>query len=325
MLFKQAFRVLSPGGERGRLSILIFHRVLAYSDPIRNWDLDAHEFDRAIGWLKKWFTILSLDEAIIRLGDGSLPAAPAVITFDDGYADNYTVALPILKSHGLQATFFIATGFLDGGCMWNDTVIEAVRHCKKSRLDLSPGGLGVYELTSAAEIREAIVSILNDVKYLEPNARLKVVDYVATVAGGTVDRGLMMTSEQVRLMRIAGMSIGAHTVTHPILASLDPDGVRAEVLGSKNVLESLLQERVGLFAYPNGKPSVDYRRCDVDIVRGLGFDAAVTTAHGIADSKSDRMQLPRFTPWDRTKLRFGVRAAGNLLKASRLQSGQLAE
>ena len=322
---KAVARMLSPGGRKGRLSILIFHRVLARRDAIINWDRDALEFERAIAWLKAWFNILPLDEAIVRLQDRSLPACAAAITFDDGYADNCTVAMPILQSHGLTATFFIATGYLDGGRMWNDTVVEAVRRCRTANLDLSAEGLGRYELGSPAAIREAIISILNKVKYRDPRERLKTVDYVASVAGGVLPSDLMLTSEQVKMMRRAGMSIGAHTVTHPIIGRLGPDEVRAEIAGSKEFLESLLQERVGLFAYPNGRPTLDYRREDAEAIRSLGFDAAVTTASGVADADSDLMQLPRFTPWDRTRLRFGVRLFRNLLQNPGLRAGQLAD
>ena len=322
---KAVARMLSPGGRKGRLSILIFHRVLARRDAIINWDRDALEFERAIAWLKAWFNVLPLDEAIVRLRDRSLPACAAAITFDDGYADNCTVAMPILQSHGLTATFFIATGYLDGGRMWNDTVVEAVRRCRTASLDLSAEGLGRYELGSPAAIREAIISILNKVKYRDPRERLKTVDYVASVAGGVLPSDLMLTSEQVKMMRRAGMSIGAHTVTHPIIGRLGPDEVRAEIAGSKEFLESLLQERVGLFAYPNGRPTLDYRREDAEAIRSLGFDAAVTTASGVADADSDLMQLPRFTPWERTRLRFGVRLFRNILQNPGLRAGQLAD
>lgn len=324
MIVKAVARVMSPGGRRGRLSILMFHRVLACQDVIRNWDFAARDFHRTIKWLKQWFNVLPLDQAIARLKDNSLPARAAAITFDDGYADNFNVALPILKSLGVTATFFIATGYLDGGRMWNDTVVEAICNCTKPRLDLSAEGLGVHHLNSPVAIRQAISSILNDVKYRDPLARPKAVNHVAAAAGVSLPSDLMLTSEQVRKMRDAGMLIGAHTTTHPILARLNPREVLSEVRESKQFLESLLQERVGLFAYPNGKPNVDYRAGDAEIVRSLGFDAAVTTALGVADAECDLMQLPRFAPWDRARFRFGVRLIKNLLQNSRLRSGQTA-
>jgi peptidoglycan/xylan/chitin deacetylase (PgdA/CDA1 family) len=72
---------------------------------------------------------------------GALPERAAAITFDDGYADNFTRALPLLREQGLPATFFVATGFLDGGRMWNDTISEAIRRCNEDVVDLSAIGL----------------------------------------------------------------------------------------------------------------------------------------------------------------------------------------
>ncbi len=83
-------------------------------------------------------------------------------------------------------------------------------------------------------------------------------------------------------MRRAGMLIGAHTVTHPILAKLEPSDVRKEISGSKQFLESILEEEINLFAYPNGRPDLDFQMKDAAIVKELGFKAAVTTAWGVA-------------------------------------------
>jgi len=108
--WRQVFSLTSPSGRNGRLSTFIFHRVTATRDKVLDWDPDAQEFERMMGWIKNWFNVLPLDEAIVRLKHGDLPQRAAAITFDDGYADNFTTALPILKAHGLSATFFIATG-----------------------------------------------------------------------------------------------------------------------------------------------------------------------------------------------------------------------
>ena len=123
---------------------------------------------------------------------------------------------------------------------------------------------------------------------------------------------LMMTSAQVKTMHQFGMQIGAHTVSHPILARLSDAQAGVEILDSKNILEQLLGERVGLFAYPNGKPDEDYTSRSVAIVRDMGFDAAVTTQWGVCRSGDDLFQIPRFTPWDTSKLRFGARMLTNL-------------
>lgn len=318
---KPLFRLLSPTGGRGRLSVLIFHRVLREVDPLFPDEVDAARFDALLGWVKSWFNVLPLDEAIRRLQDGSLPARAAALTFDDGYADNHDVALPLLQRHRLPCSFFVATGFLDGGRMWNDTLIEAVRRCTRPSLDLrglldaSGADLGLHVLGDDVHRRSALGGLINRIKYLTPQARLACVDEIAVRAEVRLPTDLMMTGGQVRALRHAGMQIGAHTVTHPILATLTPQQAADEIERSRSALQALLGERVGLFAYPNGKPGTDYLPAvHPGIVRELGFDAAVSTRWAAARRGDDVFQIPRFTPWDRGRLKFGMRLARNLFR-----------
>lgn len=311
-MLRTAFSLSSPGGTHGRLSVFIFHRVLAEPDPLFPDEADARSFSRILGWIKSWFNVLPLPVAVDCLKQHKLPARAAVITFDDGYADNRTVALPILQQHGLTATFFIATGFLDGGRMWNDTVIESIRLCQQDNLDLNPLRLGMHDIASLAQKRSAIQSVIGKIKYLPVAERVKITDQIAEIARTRLPDNLMMTSAQLIEMQAAGMQIGAHTVSHPILASVAPEQAREEISGSKNFLEKLLGENVTLFAYPNGKPGVDYKPEHAALVRELGFDAAVSTAWGAASAASDIYQLPRFTPWDKSRTRFAVRLLRNI-------------
>jgi peptidoglycan/xylan/chitin deacetylase (PgdA/CDA1 family) len=310
--------IASPSGRHGRLSILIFHRVLSRADPLFPDLPSAAEFEARMRWVASWCNVLPLQQAVERLFDGSIPARALAITFDDGYADNEQVAAPILRKLGLCATFFISTGFLDGGCMWNDRVIEAVRSCRQDRLDLSQVGLGVYALDSVAARRRCIDDILKRIKHLEQGRRDATAQSIVSAAGGDAAPGLMMTRQQVRSLRGMGMEIGAHTVTHPILARLDPDAALAEIRDGKTVLEQIVGEPVDLFAYPNGVPDRDYSAAHARMVRECGFKVAVSTAVGAASVRSDRYQLPRFTPWDRTRLRFGARLLLNLRQTEAL-------
>ena len=127
-------QLLSPGGARGRLAIMIFHRVPRVVDPMFPLEPDAARFERDMRNVRRWFHVLPLEAAVARLRDGSLPARALAITFDDGYADNHDVALPILTRLNLTATFFIATSFLDGGCMWNDRVRDTIVAGVRARL-----------------------------------------------------------------------------------------------------------------------------------------------------------------------------------------------
>jgi len=316
---KPLFSLLSPAGERARLNVLIFHRVLPQPDPLFPDEVDAVRFNELLSWVKSWFNVLPLDEAARRLQDGSLPARAAALSFDDGYADNHDVALPLLQKHGLPCSFFVATGFLDGGRMWNDTLIEALRRSSLALLDLrglqgvNDEDLGQHALGDTASRRAALGRLIERVKYLPPEPRLACVDAIAARAEVTPPSDLMMSSEQVRGLRRAGMQIGAHTVSHPILAKLAANQAADEMGRSRDTLQALLGEKVGMFAYPNGKPGTDYLP-DVHpaIVRELGFDAAVSTRWAAARRGDDVFQIPRFTPWDRGRLKFGVRLARNL-------------
>lgn len=311
-MLKRPLGWLSPAGPQARLSVLVFHRVMAQPDPLFPDDMHASRFLEVCGWLKSWFNVLPLDESVRRLQVGTLPARAACITFDDGYADNYQVAMPILQRCGLPATFFIATGFLDGGCMWNDTLVEALRAFTGPELDLSSLALGRYAIGSPLEKRRAIATLIQQIKYRSVAQRIAITGHIAQLARVQPSHGLMMTSQEVKAMRRAGMQIGAHTVSHPILAGLSLEQAQQEIRESKYFLEQLLGERIGLFAYPNGKPGEDYMPQSVDLVRSAGFDAAVNTDWGTSGAGDDVFQIRRFTPWDRTRLRFGARMLRNL-------------
>ena len=294
-------------GDRSRLSILIYHRVLSRPDGLNNWDPTADEFDGQIRALSRFFTPLPLGEAVERLRKGALPAHAACVSFDDGYRDNVDVALPILRRHGVPATFFIATGYLNGGRMWNDTVIESIRRCEPADIDLSSLGLGAVPLSSAELRRKAIGRILSALKHLPGGEREAKVAEIEAIAAATLPRDLMMRDQDVRALRAAGMEIGAHTETHPILTRLASADARREIDQSRERLTAILGEPVSLFAYPNGKPGQDYAAEHVRMVREAGFSAAVSTAWGVASTGSDVFQLPRFTPWDRGPVRFALR------------------
>lgn len=308
---KAAFNFASPGGDNGKLTTFIFHRVLPQPDPLFPHEPDAARFDQMLGWIKAWFNVLPLDVAIERLRTRQLPPRAAAISFDDGYADNRTIALPILQQHGLPACFFIATGFLDGGRMWNDIVIESVRACSSDSLNLTELGLGSHPINSVLGKRTAIEAIIGQIKYLPVGERLELTQKLSEATGVTPPSDLMLSSAQVKELHAGGMQIGAHTVSHPILARTDLPEARREITSSKLFLEQLLQTRIGLFAYPNGKPGNDYLPEHATLVRELGFDAAVSTAWGVADHRTDPFQIPRFTPWDKSRLRFAIRLLRN--------------
>jgi len=293
------FRLLSPGGSRGKLNIFIFHRVRPEPDTLFPTEMDAARFDAYLRFARSWLTVLPLGEAVERLQDESLPPAATCITFDDGYADNLTVAAPLLKKYGLPATVFVATGYIDGGRMWNDWIIDGIKESPLHRVDLRDLDLPDLDLGTMELRRRAVETILPKVKYLPFPRRTTVCEEVARRCRSSLTQTLMMTREQVEALPASGVTVGAHTHTHPILASEPLEYCRTDLARSKATLEDWLQRPVDTFAYPNGVPGTDYRQEHVELVRSLGFKCAVSTSVGYADRSADVFQLPRFTPWGR--------------------------
>jgi peptidoglycan/xylan/chitin deacetylase (PgdA/CDA1 family) len=275
-----------------RLSILIYHRVLPRRDPMLPGVPDQRQFARHMAVLRRLFRVLPLSHAVRLLQNDALPARAACITFDDGYADNVEVALPVLRSLGLNACFFIASGYLDGGCMWNDEVIEGVRVASL------PSG------TERAATAEALLARLKYMPFAERQA-------LARAFAPPRQPALMMSSAQLRQLHGSGMEIGAHTVSHPILRTQDDQTALADIVNGKSALESIIGAPVTMFAYPNGKPGVDFDQRHTDMVKACGFVAAVTTAAGAASASTDLYQLPRFTPWEADRPRFLLRLLEN--------------
>lgn len=309
-------RRLAPGGSNGKLSIFIFHRVLQEADPLLSFEPSAEEFDWIVRFISRTFTVLPLGEAARRLKAGTLPPAAATITFDDGYADNLLVAWPILKRYAVPATFFIATSFLEGGRMWNDDVIEAFRLSRKDELDLSEFDLGIHRLTDTSSRVKGYEAVLGKLKYFEHRRRCEIAGEIANRCEVPKVAELMMTHRQLGLLHDEGAEIGGHTRTHPILERLDDTAAMKEIESGKQELEAIIGKAVRVFAYPNGVPGRDYSARHADMARQAGFEAAVSTHQACAKSASDIFQLPRFTPWDRTPLKFAMRSMMNLSRAA---------
>ena len=311
MLWKTAFSFASPGGNRARLTILIFHRVLPEPDPLFPDEPCVKRFDEIMAWVSQWFQFLPLEEAVRRLQAGNLPERAAAISFDDGYADNLIHAAPILQRYDLPATVFVATGFLDGGRIWNDTIIESVRNSAASEIDATSLGLGVLAIETTEQKRLALDKLLTRIKFLSPQERSDAVGFMKEHCAAQLPNDLMMTTEQVRALREVKISVGAHTVSHPILTRISDDEARKEIAENRERLESILGEPVSLFAYPNGKLGRDYAAKHVEIVKKIGFQAAFTTNWGACGRQSDPFQLPRFSPWDSSRFNYAMRLMRN--------------
>lgn len=303
---KQLANITSGPGRERKLIVLIYHRVMDKPDFMRPNEIDRDIFAWQMDLLANYFNILSIDEALYHLHSDSLPPRAVCLTFDDGYADNVHNALPILKQMKLKATFFIASGYLNGGRMWNDSIIEMVRGRPESYLDLTEINLKQYDLSTPAKKASAALNIIRHIKHMEIPHKNHCIDYIESLAN-KLPTDLMLTTQQVRTLHENGMVIGGHTVTHPILIKMTNSEIIQEIADNKTVLEKIINNTVNYFAYPNGKAGEDYLPEQSAIIQSLGFKAAFSTHLGCANKHSDMWQLPRFRPWDSTPEEFMMR------------------
>lgn len=300
-----------PRRPRG-LSLLIYHRVMPAPDPLRPGEIHAERFEQQLRFLARHFQLMTVSDAAAALREDRLPPRAACITFDDGYADNWTVAHPILARHGAPATVFVATGYLNGGRMFSDTVVEYVRLASGPVLDLQALGLGTHAIADTAQRLAAIRALQDQLKYRPPQERdALVARLLVEHPVGALPDDLMLSDAQLRQLADAGHEIGGHTIHHTVLTTLDEAGARAQVQGGREALQALTGRPVRSFAYPNGRPERDYQARHVALLRELGFEAAVSTSPGAAVPGTDPFQLPRYTPWGDSLAMFAARMVRN--------------
>ena len=305
-MLKMAGQLLS----RGKLSILIYHQVMADFDPMRPTEPTAEMFDWQMALLARYFTPLSLNEALERLAAGTLPANAVCVTFDDGYLNNLTVAQPILAKYRIPATVYVATAFRQGDNMWNDRIQDLCADQSRHQLNTAEGPVALGDWPSRIA---AAQQLLKQLKYLPVAERLQAVDAVYQLNHATDYPARMMNETQLQQLAALGLTIGAHTHNHPILKSLDPEAQQTEIAHNKNLLEQILQQPVEHFAYPNGVEGRDFDDVAVQLVAAAGFKSAVVTNWGYSTSDTPAHRLKRFTPWDQQPLKFHLRLIKNYL------------
>lgn len=293
-------RVLHSRFHRHGLTILMYHAVVRDPLPVSDWCfLSEDSFTRQIEYLSRHFSVVPMSSAVELLRQGRVEKPTAVITFDDGYQNNFDVAFPILKKHGVPATIFLTTGFVDtADSIWFCHIIDALARTRKTSIrweneELDLSGAGAKANASArlqASIKEhpaaEIGSLLQRI-YAE-----LAVDPVVEFKLESPFR--ILNSGSIREMLQSGLvEFGAHTVTHPILSSLSREQQSSEISGSADSVERLTGQPCRFFAYPNGRPQ-DFDSTTVEFLQKRGIAAAVTTTAGSNDGETTFLKLQRY-------------------------------
>lgn len=271
----------------GLSTCLNYHRITAdvYGPESFNPNiyLSVHvgAFEEQIRYLSENYLCLTVPDAVRLLRVGKLPSGSVTITFDDGYRDNLTLALPILEKYGVPATVFITTGFLDrsAALWWEEQafILERISSLKFEWQDKQFN----WELTSRKQKEEAAAELRTTFKRLNSGSQNELMDLLRSACSErfSYDSEVLTYSELCTLDQHPLITIGAHTLTHPVLSRVSKEQVRHELLGSRSILEQILGHPVDLFAYPiGGKDHASVR--EFQLAEECGFVAALTSRPG---------------------------------------------
>lgn len=291
-----------------RLPVLNYHSITTRSadypfDP-DVVDATPEQFDAQMAFIARHFQTVGMAELRASRSGGSLPPNGIVITFDDGYKNNIDVAVPILKKHGLTATFFVATHFIaERRIFWWDQITYLVSRSTREQLTLSYP----YELSFdlRTEKTAAIHTLFRLVKETYGMDVERLLDAVRVAADVPWDRALerkfademVLTWDDVRALRDAGMEVHSHTHRHRVLTTLSDAEAKRELLESRQALERELGVQVWAVSYPCGRSIESDPELCTD-VREAGYELGFSTErgnNGANDSKARPLHLHRVT------------------------------
>ncbi|MCC6491844.1 MAG: polysaccharide deacetylase family protein [Pirellulales bacterium] len=295
-------------GWRQHAVVLLYHHIRADDEtrlPLSQVEEGVSEtaFSRQLGAFCRWYRPCEPAELHAALyGDTSLDDDRLLVTFDDGYRDNRTLAAPILRSHGISGLVFIATGFIESSQrFWWVELNESIRALNERSLadacelcngsshisaHLHEGQLGSH--AGRRQLRIGVASVLGSLPEAKRQAELGAL----TEAAGPGDEETLplLTWDEIRDMQGEGFQFGAHTVSHPLLSRLPDDRLESEVRDSAAAIAAQVGADPGAFAYPHG--DVDDRV--KQSVQAAGFEAAYAANPGVATpGKTDVLRIPR--------------------------------
>lgn len=266
--------------RRPSLIVLNYHRI----GDIRKTRYDpgvfsatAQDFAWQVGYMKQHFEIATLDDAVAMI-TGEQPVRPSVlITFDDGYLDNYEIAFPILRAAGVPATFFLPTAFIESNRLpWWDLIAYIVKNGKNNRIRLSYPQAQEFDL--AHQSREAVIaSILRAYKHPGMQDHDRFINDLLKGSESSLPTAdsetCFLNWKQAREMQAAGMTFGSHTHNHEILSKLSDGRQHEELIYSREILERELNREVVALAYPVGGSGA-FSRSTQEIAMQCGYRSA---------------------------------------------------
>lgn len=293
LMLKSGFITMQLNGNGGRIVLLMYHRVTHERDAL-GLSISPVFFEQQLKFLKSRFKMISLTEVVSMLASGTLSGEYACLTFDDGYRDNYDHAYQLLRKYNVPATIFVTVDSLETGNFGWHTFDKAILGSECETIDLTEFALGIIDLRTSDKKKQAICHFHHVLKKCAHEKREAVVRKVITelAADANFDR-IMLTWHEAKEMQASGLvTIGAHTLTHPILTRVNHARACFEITKSKTIIEEKLGSPVEFFAYPNGREE-DFDDGIVCMLKNAGYLAACTTIPGSIMGVQNLYRLPR--------------------------------
>ena len=293
-----------------KFGILCYHRVGTEGVPLFS-RLQPKLFRAQMRYIRKHYRVVPLGQLCRELQNG-VPVEPTLaITFDDGYRDLYTHAFSVLQEYQLPATIYLIGCCMESGEVpWYDRIFLALKGAPGTSFEVDLDGSRRFAVPSPASRTEAAWEI---VSYLRTKPDTWRQNWCASFEKRSNIRrneaeGLMLDWGQVLTMHRAGISFGAHTMSHPSVSRLNSQGLERELRESKRLLERGLGAPIEDFAYPFGKPE-DRSLAAEEFLANCGYSSAVTTSEGFNIHGTSRFQLRRLSisdDWSLVDFAFNI-------------------
>lgn len=292
--------------------VLLYHRVTRLEWDPHLLAVSPGNFYEQVNYLRKNCALLTIEEFYHILSQRKkFPRKAVVLSFDDGYADNYHEALPILESLQSQALFFITTSNLDSDreLYWDDLErIVMGNHALPPNIEIEhKDGHIQLDLRTQESRKKTYIFLCPLLRFAPTDERTRIMDYLRAMTGlsvaGRPSHRMLSNNELQAFSRSSSVVIGAHTHNHPSLAVLPYAEQLKEIQLSKEILEALTGNTIPYFSYPYGSKQ-DYNNNSVKACRELGFKMVFSNHYGQVHSWTDTMRVPRVLVRDWNKQQF---------------------
>lgn len=294
-------RLFRPGNK---LTILAYHSVFRPPININDWCyLNVHEFENQMEYLKDHFDIVSLEQGLELSRKGELKGQKIVITFDDGFYNNFSIAFPVLEKYQIPATIYLATAFIDSpDTIWFAKVIHAIGKTDRNSLEWRGKK---YDLSNPQKKELSSAKLQGSMKSLPHHELLEELQVIGDLLGvpwdGTEEYSVLDTP-QIRAMQESGLvQFGAHTHKHAILSRISGKSQKEEIEKSLKKVEEVTGKKCRHFAYPNGGAK-NYDGNTLEILKNSSVQSAVTMINGSNYKGNCSLQLKRLGIGGKIKL-----------------------